>query len=198
MKSAVFATLLACAAAFAPASEKSSSTALSAFKDDIGAVAPLGYFDPLGLTTNGDQARFDRLRYVELKHGRIAMMAVVGYLSTAAGNRFDGIISYDGTKYADLPGGLAALKAMPIFGLCQIIGFIGIAEVVFMKDVTGGEFPGDFRNGFLDFGWDTFDEETKLKKRTLELNQGRAAQMGILGLMMHEQLGNVDTLLPPF
>ena len=31
---------------------------------------------------------------------------------------------------------------------------------------------------------------------TIELNQGRAAQMGILGLMVHEKLGNVDAILP--
>ena len=34
-----------------------------------------------------------------------------------------------------------------------------------------------------------FDEETKLKKRAIELNNGRAAMMGILGLMVHEKLG---------
>ena len=48
------------------------------------------------------------------------------------------------------------------------------------------QFVGDFRNGYIDFGWDTFDEETKLKKRAIELNNGRAAMMGILGLMVHE------------
>ena len=67
---------------------------------------------------------------------------------------------------------------------------------VSLQDITGGEFPGDFRNGAIDFGWDSFDEETKLQKRAIELNQGRAAQMGLLGLMVHDQLGNVDTLIP--
>jgi len=58
-----------------------------------------------------------------------------------------------------------------------------------MKDVTGeSEFPGDFRNGAIDFGWDTFTEEQKEFKRGVELNNGRAAQMGILGLMVHDQL----------
>jgi Chlorophyll A-B binding protein len=57
-----------------------------------------------------------------------------------------------------------------------------------MKDITGGEFVGDFRNGFLDFGWNTFDEDTKLKKRAVELNNGRAAQMGLLALMVHDKL----------
>jgi hypothetical protein len=64
-------------------------------------------------------------------------------------------------------------------------------ELFVMKDIegTGNEFVGDFRNGYIDFGWKKFDEETKLKKRAIELNQGRAAQMGLLGLMVHEQLG---------
>jgi len=58
-----------------------------------------------------------------------------------------------------------------------------------MRDIVGGEFPGDFRNNFIDFGWDSFDDDTKFVKRSIELNQGRAAMMGILALMVHEQLG---------
>ena len=75
-------------------------------------------------------------------------------------------------------------------GTYQMVAFVGFLELFVMKDVTGeNEFVGDFRNGFIDFGWDSFDEETKLKKRAVELNNGRAAMMGILGLMVHEQLG---------
>jgi len=59
------------------------------------------------------------------------------------------------------------------------------------------DFKGDFRNGFIDFGWDKQSDAWKRNKRTVELNQGRAAQMGILGLMTHDLMGNVDTLLPP-
>lgn len=51
------------------------------------------------------------------------------------------------------------------------------------------EFIGDFRNGTPDFGWDKLSEEEKVRKRTIELNNGRAAQMGILALMVHEGLG---------
>jgi hypothetical protein len=36
---------------------------------------------------------------------------------------------------------------------------------------------------------DKFDDATKLEKRAIELNQGRAAMMGILALMVHEKLG---------
>ena len=61
-----------------------------------------------------------------------------------------------------------------------------------MRDFAGvAEFPGDLRNGIstLYEDWDKFDDETKLRKRAIELNNGRAAQMGILGLMVHEQMG---------
>ena len=79
MKSVIFASLLASAAAFAPASQTvAPTTALSAFKDELGAQVPLGFFDPAGLVKDGDQATFDRLRFVEIKHGRIAMIAVLG------------------------------------------------------------------------------------------------------------------------
>jgi Chlorophyll A-B binding protein len=190
MKLAIFASLLAGAAAFAPVSQKASSSALSmSFENELGAQAPLGFFDPLGLVADGDQAKFDRLRYVELKHGRISMLAVVGYLVSEAGIRLPGDIDYSGTTFASIPSGFAALTTIPQAGLLQVIGFIGFLELAVMKDITGGEFVGDFRNDFIDFGWDSFDEETKLQKRAIELNQGRAAQMGILALMVHEQLG---------
>merc|ERR1712176_1368864 len=81
-------------------------------------------------------------------------------------------------------------NTIPQAGLFQIIAFVGFLELFVMKDITGGEFIGDFRNDSLDFGWDTFDEETKTRKRAIELNQGRAAMMGILALMVHEKLGD--------
>ena len=195
MKSVIIASLIAGAAAFAPVSQKTSSTALNmAFESELGAQAPLGFWDPLGLVADGDQAKFDRLRYVEIKHGRICMLGVAGYLTTAAGIRLPGDIDYSGTKFSDIPAGWAGSEAVPVAGALQVLAFVGFLELAVMKDITGGEFVGDFRNGFIDFGWDSFDEETKLQKRAIELNQGRAAQMGILALMVHEQLG--VSLLP--
>ena len=189
MKLAILATLAASAAAFAPSKVAQTSVALNAFEGELGVQAPLGFYDPLGLVEDGNQAKFDRLRYVEIKHGRVAMLAVVGYLVEKSGIRLPGVISYDGTTFADIPDGFAALTKLPDAGLFQLFAFIGFLEVFVMKDITGGEFIGDFRNGFIDYGWDTFDEETKLQKRAIELNQGRAAMMGILALMVHEKLG---------
>ena len=189
MKLAILATLAASAAAFAPSKVAQTSTALNAFEGELGVQPPLGFFDPLGLLDDADQERFDRLRYVELKHGRICQLAFLGNIITRAGVYLPGDIDYSGTSFDSIPNGWAAVGAIPQAGLLQIIAFVGFLELFVMKDITGGEFPGDFRNGALDFGWDTFDEETKLSKRAIELNNGRAAQMGILGLMVHEQLG---------
>lgn len=50
--------------------------------------------------------------------------------------------------------GFGALSTIGGAGIGQIVAFIGFLELAVMKDVTGeSEFPGDFRNGFIDFGW---------------------------------------------
>ena len=194
MKVTVAAILAGSAAAFAPGSRVSRSSVATkmAFESELGVQPPLGFFDPLGLLNDADQERFDRLRYVELKHGRIAQLAFLGNIITREGIHTPGDVECSGTSLDLIGNGYAAISgpnAIPQAGLFQLVAFVGFLELFVMKDITGGEFVGDFRNEFIDFGWDSFDEETKLQKRAIELNNGRAAQFGILGLMMHEQLG---------
>ena len=198
MKSAVLALLAGSASAFAPAQTGKASTALNAFESELGVQPPLGFFDPLGLLEDADQERFDRLRYVEIKHGRICQLAFLGQIVTRNGIHLSGSINTAGDSFDSFPNGIAAVigpNAIPTEGLLQIVAFVGFLELFVMKDSANGaepgEFPGDFRNGSLDFGWDSLDEEAKLTKRGVELNNGRAAMMGILGLMVHEKLGEI-------
>lgn len=51
------------------------------FENELGAQPPLGFWDPLYWLEDADQDRFDRLRYVEIKHGRICMLAVLGHIT---------------------------------------------------------------------------------------------------------------------
>ena len=57
MKLTVLASVVAAASAFAPTQQASSSTALKAFEDELGAQPPLGFFDPLNLVADGDQEK---------------------------------------------------------------------------------------------------------------------------------------------
>ncbi|EJK58980.1 hypothetical protein THAOC_20854 [Thalassiosira oceanica] len=203
MKSIAALALVGSAAAFAPAPVQQKSTALyeNPLANELGAQAPLGFFDPLGACADGDKENFDRLRWVELKHGRISMLAVVGYLVTYAGVRFPGA--------EDIPSGFAAIDATPGMVWAQFAATTAMMEAANQDQFKGpwgtnqnslgespAEFKGDFRNGALDFGWDKLSPEAKMRKRAIELNNGRAAQMGILGLMVHEKLGNIDAILP--
>jgi len=184
MKLALLTSLLGSAAAFAPISTSiKSTTALSgAFDSEIGAAnAELGCWDPLGFVTDGDQARFDRLRYVELKHGRVAQLAAWGYATTWSGARFPGC--------EDFPAGHeAVLKIPPIDLLVPILAITGALELLWKQ--KEGSFPGDFSATAFPVGFGPFarNEADMVDLRTRELNNGRAAMMGILGMMVHEQL----------
>mmetsp|Transcript_3890 Transcript_3890/g.5785 ORF Transcript_3890/g.5785 Transcript_3890/m.5785 type:complete len:211 (-) Transcript_3890:217-849(-) len=178
------------ASAFVPAAPlqgasvaRQSSALQMGFENALGAQPPLGFFDPIGLLKDADQDTFDRLRAVELKHGRIAMLAVVGHI-TQQNYRFPGYLSFrQELTFADMPNGLAGLAKVPAAGIMQIVIFIGILEAYVWKQKDSG-IPGDFG---IDWVVD-FTEEQKMRKRAIELNNGRAAQMGILGLMVHEKL----------
>jgi len=133
----VLSLLLTAATAFSPAKKACQSSCLQAFEEEIGAQPPLGFFDPLGLLASADEDRFNRLRYVEIKHGRVSMLAVLGHIVTTAGVRLPGDIDYHGTSFESIPTGIAALSAVPSAGLLQIFLFVGFLELAVMKDITG-------------------------------------------------------------
>merc|ERR1719247_628975 len=49
-----------------------------------GITAPLGFFDPLGFCSQVSEGRLCFFREVELKHGRVAMLATIGILASEA------------------------------------------------------------------------------------------------------------------
>merc|ERR1719199_532285 len=116
---ASLALLAGSAAAFSPAATSGrASTAVQAH---------LGMYDPLGLVSDGNQKKFNVFREAELKHGRVSMLAVTGYLVTAAGIRFPGA--------QDVPDGLQAFPhLMESFNgrsiIYQMLGFFVLAEII--------------------------------------------------------------------
>lgn len=80
------------------------------FESELGAQPPLGFWDPLYFCDGADQERFDRLRYVEIKHGRISMLAVAGHL-IQENVRLPGMLSISNDQsFADMPNGVGALS----------------------------------------------------------------------------------------
>ena len=45
-----------------------------------GQLPPTGFFDPLGLSRGIEEPRFRKYQEAELKHGRVAMLAALGFL----------------------------------------------------------------------------------------------------------------------
>lgn len=109
------------------------------------------------------------------------MVAVVGMLIHNAGIEFPGYISpSNDLKFSDIPDGFTGLFNVPTLGLLQILLVAGFIE--------GGIWPasnysGDYGTGYL--GKTLEGEELKFKL-DMELNQGRAAMLGITGAMIQE------------
>jgi hypothetical protein len=169
---------------------------LRAFESELGVQPPVGFWDPLGLSKGGEAATFKRRRAAELKHGRICMLATIGYIVPEY-FKFPGYISPSlGLKFSDVPNGLAALSKVPIEGWLQIGLFQAHYEGFFFRqDPTRA--PGDYADyGFLGIGKNfifsfpppQFDAQSRQKKLSAELANGRLAMMAIIGMFFQDGL----------
>ncbi|MFM7982720.1 MAG: chlorophyll a/b-binding protein, partial [Candidatus Fonsibacter sp.] len=119
---------------------------LRAFETELGVQSPVGFWDPLGLSADGDAARFKRRRTSEIKHGRLSMLAAIGYMVPET-YRFPGYLSPSSDlKFADMPHGLAAISKVPLLGWGQIVLFAAFIELRFYPADPSRE-PGDYKNG---------------------------------------------------
>jgi len=122
---------------------------------EVGAMAPFGYWDPLNLMREGfknptgeykSQETFYWYRAAEIKHGRICMMAVLG-LVAGEGFKWPG--------FEDIPGGVAALSTEAGgAGFGMIVLIAGIFELDLLKQDPSKE-PGNFGDPA---GWTRMDD----------------------------------------
>ena len=100
------------------------------------AIHVTGYYNPTSLTTmdfwgQGSEATIGFLRQAEIKHGRVAMAAFIGFITGSNGIVFPWAQSLEGTSFADIAaaGGPAAqLDALPTTAKLQMLVFIGFLE----------------------------------------------------------------------
>ena len=85
-----------------------SSVQMSAISPgDIGTTKPLGVYDPLQLMTKNPE-KYRRFQEMEIKHGRMSMLAVLHVITTGAGYKWSGYCSYlsfPPLKFDDIPAG---------------------------------------------------------------------------------------------
>jgi Chlorophyll A-B binding protein len=188
--------LFGSAAAFAPASTRGSPSALKAasINDLPGALAPAGFFDPLGFAEKADANTLKRYREAELTHGRVAMLAAVGFLvgEKVEGSSFlfDAQVSGPAiTHLSQVPVGFWLALTIAI-GACEqyraTVGWVEPEKVpVDQPGLLRADYiPGDI--GFDPLGLKPTDPAAFKEMQTKELQNGRLAMLAAAGFMAQE------------
>merc|ERR1719210_1800761 len=145
--------------------------------DQLGAMQPIGFFDPLGFSKVGDEQGFRKLRMAEIKHGRVAMMASIGALGQHF-VRFPGFEKAHGTFGAMLTG-------EGVLGFVVLFVASGVLELAW-KDDKGRE-PGNFGDPF---GVNMYNDDMRSK----EISNGRMAMISVLGIFAAELATGKDAI----
>jgi hypothetical protein len=194
---ATLALLATAASAFTTSGPSKFDTKLSAkFALDTipGALPPVGIFDPLGFGEKADEPTLKRYREAELTHGRVSMLAVVGFLvgEKVEGSSFLFDASIKGpaiTHLAQVPPLFWALLTVAIGASEQTRATIGWVDP---KDVPVDK-PGLLRDDYVpgDLGFDPLglkpsDPAELAIMQTKELQNGRLAMLAAAGFMAQE------------
>lgn len=154
-----------------------------------GAIAPLGFFDPLGFTNEKSVSEVKRIREAEVLHGRVAMMATLGYLL----QENTPTITYGFNHPTIANNQLAETKGTVLFSLFIFINFCEAwrANVGWVEPGLGALFsirekyyPGDI--GFDPLGLKPKTEKEYNEMQTKELSNGRLAMLAVAGFCVQE------------
>jgi len=160
----------------------------------VGALDPVGFFDPLGFAEKADEPTLKRYREAELTHGRVAMLATIGFLAGEAveGSSFlfDAQVSGPAiTHLSQVPVPFWMLLTIAIGASEQkraTIGWVDPKDVPVDKPglLKTDYIPGDI--GFDPLGLRPEDPEELKILQTKELQNGRLAMLASAGFIAQE------------
>merc|ERR1719390_334298 len=156
-----------------------------------GVLAPTGYFDPIGFSRNGITLNeIKRNREAEIMHGRVAMMACLGYIvGESFGGPF-GLVGPANDQLQQVPLPAFALLTTAIASAELRRAQIGWVEPNFGSWTTtlwklrDNYYPGDV--GFDPLGFKPTDGKVFANMQTRELQNGRLAMLGVAGMCSQE------------
>ena len=158
-----------------------------------GALAPVGIFDPLNFGST-DDLTLKRYREAELTHGRVAMLAVVGFLAGEAveGKSFLWDAQVSGPAISHIPQIPPAFWAVLTIciGRAEFYraekGFVEPENLRYDRQYQLREeyIPGDL--GFDPLGLKPESPEDFAFMQTKELQNGRLAMLAAAGFMAQE------------
>lgn len=191
------------AAAFAPSASTKKSSALAFSIDTIpGALAPMGLFDPLGFAEKADEPTLKRYREAELAHGRVGMLAVVGFLvgEQVEGSSFlfDAQITGPAiTHLSQVPVGFWVALTVAIGAAEQKRATIGWVEPENVPVAKAGLLRDDYMPGDIGFdplGLKPSDPDAFFEMQTKELQNGRLAMLAFAGEVAQELVNSTPLL----
>ena len=145
---------------------------------------PIGFWDLPGFT-DGNLLAF--MRCLEPKHGRISMLATMGYIIPELTGKLPGYLSPSmGMKFADIPTGLTAVPKMPALGWVQMIAYAGYCKLSGPRTrAANTEDYAEIAPGVSGFNMLTPCDPAELtKKLNAVIANGRLTTMAISGLFI--------------
>jgi len=188
---------------WAPVPEGLTNNEMGEYVGDFG-------FDPLGFAKN--KRLLPWYREAELAHGRVCMLAVLGFTVQTSGAKWEPFITRFPTDSSDP---LKAATQVPIIGWLQILAVITLSELWRYENVISkydeGVFPGDL-------GWNVnapvktkrpewfgptfsarYDEKEWNNLRLREMKHARLAMVGFAFMVVQNAAtGKGPSLLPDF